>query len=454
MSSRPDRLVTAQRRAPVTPSGMGPAGSGEFVQPTLREAARGCPYWIVLLIISLMMPTEFSISLGSLRLSPYRIVLILGLFPAIRAFAKARGNVPADYLILLHLVWAFIVLFYYHGVGVALETGGVRFLEFGGAYLFARAYLTDFRSFLGFSAVLIYCMCLLAPIAIFESVTGIFIFKEINRALLGVPFYNTIEPRLGFARAWGPFDHPILLGTFASSAVGIGWALKSVLKTSTFGRRLQTGAVLAATATSLSAGPFASLVIQSVLIVWRRITDSMAHRWRLFTLLLVLMYIGIDLLSNRTPIRVFLTYLTFSEVSAYNRLNIFEYGSRDVTNNPMMGIGLNPWSKPEWMHSDSMDNFWLFQAVSFGFPGFLLLAIAAISLLRRSMASVDGPQGKLRLGWIFSVVGLILAGTTVHFWNSLFCYFALLLGAGAWFSHLETTADKTVAKRGPATRRS
>lgn len=417
---------------------------------TLREAARACPFWIVALTLALMLPTEFSVTLGTLRLSPYRIVLILAIIPAVRAFGKVReqGKVPADLLVLLHLTWAFIVYAYYHGMGVALETGGVRFLEFGGAYLVARAYLTDLRSFLGFCAVLVYCVGVLAPLAVFESVTGIFIFKEIVKIVTGIPFSSRIEPRLGFTRAFGPFDHPILLGVFASSAVGLVWAFKSVLKISPFAARLQIAAVFLATATSLSAGPFASLVIQGVLVVWRQITATMAHRWRLFTLLLVIAYIAIDLMSNRTPLRVFLTYLTFSDQSAYNRLNIFEYGSKDVTNNPIFGIGLNPWSKPAWMHSDSMDNFWLFQAVSFGYPGFLLLAAGVLSLLRRSMNTADGPGAKMRLGWIFSVVGLILAGTTVHFWNSLFCYFGMLLGAGAWFSFSSAKpTDKRGAKR-------
>ena len=30
--------------------------------------------------------------------------------------------------------------------------------------------------------------------------------------------------------------------------------------------------------------------------------------------------------------------------------------------------------------------------------------------------------------------GLILAGTTVHYWNATFCLFMFLLGSGAWLN--------------------
>jgi O-antigen ligase len=427
------RRVTGRGSAAV---GALPAGSQPGVLPTLKDAFGWCPRWIFLVMLSLLIPTEFSVALGTLRLSPYRIVLILAFLPAMRALAtgKAGRFMLPDGLVLGHLIWSFIVYLHHHGMSVALETGGVRILEFGGAYLVARAYITDLRTFLGFCAVLVYCVLLLAPLALFESLTGWYPFKELVSALLGIPFRNTIEQRLGMWRAIGPFDHPILLGVFASSALGIVWALRSLPRFSRRGANIQIASVFTTTGMSLSAGPFMSLVVQCLLVIWRRFTPNMERRWRAFTVLMIIVYFVVDLISSRTPIRVFLTYLTFSAVSAYNRLAIFDGGIQDVSNNPIFGIGLNPWNRPSWMHSDSMDNFWLFQAVTFGIPGFLMLACAVISLLRRPTVEPNDQTSHLRIGWTFSVIGVILAGTTVHFWNSLFCYFGFLLGAGAWFS--------------------
>ncbi|GAG91244.1 unnamed protein product, partial [marine sediment metagenome] len=62
------------------------------------------------------------------------------------------------------------------------------------------------------------------------------------------------------------------------------------------------------------------------------------------------------------------------------------------------------------MHSDSMDNFWLVQAVKFGIPGFATLAGAVLLLMCRRRNQLGPEPNALRLGWTVSMTGLIVAG--------------------------------------------
>jgi hypothetical protein len=66
----------------------------------------------------------------------------------------------------------------------------------------------------------------------------------------------------------------------------------------------------------------------------------------------------VDLLSNRTPFHVFVTYLTFSVETGYARIMIWNWGIAEVMRHPVFGIGLAEWERPLWK-SGSMDNFWL-----------------------------------------------------------------------------------------------
>ena len=142
--------------------------------------------------------------------------------------------------------------------------------------------------------------------------------------------------------------------------------------------------------------------------------------------------------------RVFLTYLTFSPHTAYNRLSIFNFGIQDVYANPIFGIGpFNLWSKPSWMHSDSMDNFWLYQAVHYGAPACIFILLACIVALSRNWAEINETIRRARLGWSLSMIGLIIAAATVHLWHVGLSFFGLLLGIGAWFSS-ESMAGKAI----------
>jgi O-antigen ligase len=140
-----------------------------------------------------------------------------------------------------------------------------------------------------------------------------------------------------------------------------------------------------------------------------------------------------SLLSNRSPILVFISYASFSSVSSYNRVLIWEYGTAEVARHPLLGIGLGEWVRAPWM-SNSMDNFWLIIAVRYGLPALAFLAIAILMIAFKSAAKKNATEEweASRMAWIITIAGTAIAACTVHLWNNTFGLFMFVIGAGAW----------------------
>ena len=177
-----------------------------------------------------------------------------------------------------------------------------------------------------------------------------------------------------------------------------------------------------------------AFTMQGILIVWAAAFAKVNARWLLLLAFAVFCYVVVDLLSTRDPIRVFLTYATFSTHTAWNRINIFHFGMDNVWANPIFGLGLKDWVRPSWMGA-SMDNFWLVQAVRYGIPGFALIAggyLIALWRIGQRDFDADPLLWQLRRGWMMAFVGLAFTLTTVHIWTSVYSFVFFLFGAGMW----------------------
>jgi len=195
------------------------------------------------------------------------------------------------------------------------------------------------------------------------------------------------------------------------------------------------------------------------LIGWAWVFRKVGVRWIVFFGLCTVMYVVIDLLSNRTPIQVFLHYATFNSHNAYFRKIIFDWGIKNVWANPVFGIGLNDWERPVYMRSGSMDNFWLVMAVRYGLPGFLLLAsgyLYGIWRVGRRNLNGDIPLLRLRQSWVIGMVGVTFSLTTVHVWGEIYSFIFFFFGAGMWMitatpssgeANLASTSSKSYERR-------
>ncbi len=397
------------------------------------QAAGGWPALpVIILVLSFAFPPEVSISLGSLRLSPYRITLIVMLVPALNLLLQNRRT-PAgliDSLMAAHGLWAALSLILAMGVAEGVESGGIYFIETFGAYLLARAYVRTYEDFVAVARLVFTVSVSLLAFAAVESFSGMHILREPFKAVFGGAGPHVIEPRLGLTRAFTSFEHPILFGVFSASAFACAYfILGEALLNNKSIKRL--AAVALATFFSLSGGPFTALALQMGLIGWDRLTKGITNRWSILMGIIAAAWLVLTLLSNRSPILVFISYLTFSANSAYNRVHIWNYGTAEVGRHPMFGIGLNDWIRAPWM-SSSMDNFWLLTTVRYGLPAFIFLALAVwlVGWKQANGAHFDLPLKNARKAWIITILSFVLAGLTVHFWNALMVHFFFLVGCG------------------------
>lgn len=340
----------------------------------------------------------------------------------------------ADLCILLLAVWVAMSFVAIHGVGNTWETVGFNTLELVGAYMIGRSYVRTPDDFQKISKTLVWLCIALLPFAIFEGLTGNNLALQLW-GYVGTTFQDIDhEIRLGLDRAQGPFQHPIHFGVYGGSLVGLAYYA------ATYGRGMPmriflTFLVLMTAFFSLSSGPLAAMVAQVGMIVWAFVFRNVKGGWWYLAGLLLVIYVLIDLLSNRTPFEVIISYMALNAQTGYGRILIFEYGMQNAFDNPIFGLGFNDWIRPRWM-TPSIDMFWIIYAVTNGLPaGFLNLAafVFMFFIVLRAKITNDRIQA-YRMGWAISLIGIFIAGWMVHLWKVPFVFYCFLLGAGAWFA--------------------
>jgi len=413
-SKRPQEARAAQRRAGAAAA---PRGS----------------IWGSLLLFSLLFPPETSFYLGSFRLTAYRLLVILATpLCAYLLWSKRAGPLrAADWMLLLHTLWATAAIAIHHGAA-EYEAMGIYAFECFGAYMMGRVFIRSVADLRRVATTLVWTVVLMSLLTIPESITGRHYIREIAGLIRRMPFESWVGARFGLARAFGPFEHPILYGVYCASAAGMAVFTCAGFFRTALRRVAALAIVAAATVASVSSGAVLPLMVQLILLTYERVTRWLRGRWLLLSIVVLLLYVFIDWLSNRSGIRVLLSYLTFNSGTALGRIDIWRYGGREVIDSPLFGIGFNDWRRPEWWDSSSVDAFWLLTAMRYGLPAALLLAGAALA----SMVAVgrrirtEGRNASPLLGFELSLLALVLAAFTVHYWNGIFVYFLFLVGAG------------------------
>ncbi|MEO0679258.1 MAG: hypothetical protein AAF192_02470 [Pseudomonadota bacterium] len=439
------RAATAPASAPAAAAPIGAArrGGGRRVRAADTGEAKGMPTLVAVYLASLTVP--LFINVGPVLLQPYRIVLLAAFFPLVaKAFSKDLRLRPFDYLMLAHVGWVVLSILAVHGVS-RVEAAGIHVLEVVGAWMLGRAGIRNVAEFRRMVLIYFGLVMMMLPLAIFEGVTR---RNLILQYLPSSPRIVYTEPRFGFRRAQVMFSHPIIYGVFVSSSLGLVWFCfetpgKFMVQS------VRAGLVALATFFSLSAGALLAYIVQAGLIAYEVMFQKEVNRWRIFFWAVIIGYVTVDLLSNRTPFHILVQYGTFNSASAYNRILIFRYGMDNVWRSPIIGIGFRDWARPFWM-GDSVDNFWLLAAMRHGIPAFVFLAGAKILLMREVAKTMltDPQERAARLGWMVSMGGIIIAGGTVHYWTAMLTMVTFLFASGAWMVRPEAFLDGAQRRRG------
>ena len=389
---------------------------------------RGLPILVIIFFFSLMLPILLPV--GPFLLMPHRLFLLIAFFPLVFMLftGKAGQILLIDKLMMAGTAWACLALLVNHGAS-GIEPLGMHTLEFFGAYLVGRVCIRSAQDFLAFVRFFFVIVLVLAVFAAAEAIT--------HRPILLDLIPRSIAPaetgmRWGMRRAQTVFVHPILFGAFVSTGFGLFWyvlRVKGGFGTSFFGSFMSG----IATVFSLSTGALISIVMQCIFIGWDLVSRGIRKRWTIFGGLCAAAYITVDLISNRTPFHVLVTYASFNTASAYNRINIWIYGTNNVERNPIFGIGMGDWARPTWM-SASVDNFWLLLTMQFGLP-MIICFIPAVLLIVRQVALRDFKtplERACQAGFLTSLGGAALAGGTVHYWHTIMAFMLFFFASGIW----------------------
>jgi len=414
--------------------GNGMRSHGGAARP-VSEVRGYLPTIVAVYLASLMVPAM--VKLGPVAMSAPRLLLIIMIIPLVLDLftGKLGKTYPIDYLFFVFIGWATLALAI-NNPDRAVEQFGSTSVEFLGGYLLGRAYIRSPQAFAGLIRAGFIIILIAIPFGMLEMKTGVAFWPSVFRK---IPLFNAWPdvanpPRMGLERAQVFFSHPIHHGLFCSlffSLIFVG--LRDAVP---IGKRIfMTGLVLFGTVMALSSAPLLSILLQIGLITWAYIFRNNPHRWWLLLGLFALMYVTIDLLSNRTPARVLMSYAVFSPQTAYYRAVINEWGFYNVRQNPIFGLGLRDWVRPGYMQRGSVDNFWLLTAMRYGVPGFLILAAGyADAVFRVGLAKTErGTQAdNIRQAWTITMAGLSFVLYTVHVWTSIYSFIFFLVGAGLW----------------------
>lgn len=420
-----------------------------------RAEQRKLRWPVFLFLVSLLVP--WIITIGPLRMSAYRFVLLAWLLPCLVMWLRGKaGRIRlADISILLYCCWCFLALMMVYGIGFAVQPAGMIFIETMGAYLLARCFIRDADDYYAMVLVILKMVMFLLPFSLLEAVTGRNWLLDAFASISSTFPDNYLEPRWGFRRVQSVFEHPILYGVVCAAALApvhlvLGYG-------TTFLRRwFGTAMISAATLLSFSAGPLTALSSQALLLGWNWLLRSQPSRWKILCGLVVFQAAAIELLSNRSVPVVFMSYFSFDESSAYTRVLIWQFGTASIMNHPLFGIGFHPWERPDWM-TTSIDMYWIVDSIRHGLPAGLFVMVAFFStyLPVAYKRGLDERTLAYRTAYLISMTGLFLVGWTVYFWNATYVFFIFVLASGTWILDVEpdTARSPPTTPRDPDRRR-
>ena len=390
------------------------------------------PIAVTLLLIAFVMPFYFF--LGGLKLTGHRTILCIFLLPAIIGWLSGRAGKlrTVDFLIIGFAFWIGLSMAVNHGLANRWQFIGMLMIETLVPYFIGRTYIRNLAAFRHFVWWFVAIIFVLLPFALFELFTDTSPLLTLFGKVFPVYQDWNYEPRLGLERAQVTMPHPILFGVFCSSAFSLSWYVLGWEK-GLFQRAKSVSIVGAAVFASLSSGAWMNIIIQVMLMAWNRVFNFIKGKWKVLLTCVGAMYLVVELGSNRNAFQIFATHLTLTPGTAWARINTFIFASDDVLQNPFFGIGLKDWSRPDWMLA-SVDNFWLVIALRHGFPGLFLLVIPVLAIFfQLGNKPLKGAVADARLGYLIALSGLCISAITVHLWDSTYCFFMFLLGAGVWF---------------------
>lgn len=394
-----------------------------------------------LFVLSIFIPVEFYFLAGGLRLELYRVVLILALIYAFINFKELLEQADlVDILLISFTLLATMSFIANHGLQKGIESAGIFIIEVLGAFYLARFFITTPKRFFQINIAFIIILTLLAGFSFYESFFKHRILHEWATAITG---HNSLDPSLfthyyirnGIMRATNVFAHPILYGTV--TAIFFPFAILLMLNAFR-GRYIITSvALFASMLLTLSSAPLLSTVFQASGALLTNFWNGARRFWMSLAFIGISVALLISTISNRGFFAILISHLTFNPNTGYYRLFQWRYATDDILENPLLGIGVSEWSRPEWLNY-SIDSFWLLMTMQHGIPAGIILLVCSIYLLFHVMNRLHTHHELYRWminAWLLSFMALILIGFTVDYFGKLQPLFFFTMGAIGWIRY-------------------
>ncbi|OQX16633.1 MAG: hypothetical protein BWK73_03425 [Thiothrix lacustris] len=395
----------------------------------------------ILFIISIFVPLEFYVMVGSVRIEAYRIALGLALLYALFNLRDVLQQADLIDILLFCLIGIVFASFWQnHGMQKAVESTGIFAIETVGAFYLARLFITTPQRFYRINQTFITLLALLTVFTVYEAWSQHRILHEIAEKLTG---HHALDPRLythhyiraGIMRATSLFAHPILYGTLL--ALFFPFALLLVLRFRTLGYASKLLGITVSMLLTLSSAPLLALIFQGFTAILVRFWDNARQFWisvffgGLATALLI------EAFSNRGFFGILISYLTFNPNTGYFRILQWEYTADDISDHLIFGIAHHEWTRPYWMEwmGNSIDSFWLLLILQHGMFALILLLLACFYAVFHTLnlAHRHSEQSRWMVSaWVVSFMSLILIGFTVDYFGKLQPLFFFMLGAISW----------------------
>lgn len=403
----------------------------------------GGALFVTAFIIALLVPIV--IEIGSIRLSFYRIVLLITFFPSLVFCFRCR-EIRLLYVDMLMVGFAIYVGVSYLATRASVATIGIHFVETLGPYMLARAYIRTMEEFTVMVRVMTYCIVLTIPFALYENFTrDPIILSTLGKVLQVLPNVPH-EIRLGLDRAQVVFDHPILYGIFC--AAGFSFAIYVSRLGSSQRPSLRNGLLVGIAAfLSLSSGAIVCVVIQGLLFLYDQILRRWRARWIALVTCATALYTLLELASNRSMAQISIQFIALNPGTAWTRLAVNEAAIEELKKFPWFGAGIDYiWHPPHWVVTGSIDNFWIATAFRNGFPSaVLIIAVVVAALVTVGFVRTEDPRVRAcQTAWCITLVSLAISIFTVHLWNSTYVLLMFLLGCALWVREAPRNLPLTV----------
>ncbi len=394
-----------------------------------------------LFVLSIFIPVEFYYLAGGLRLETYRVILALVLIYSLFNIKELIEKADlVDILVISFTLLATASFIYNHGMQKGIESAGIFAIEVLGAFYLARTFITTPKRFFQINIAFIAILSIFTVFTFYESFFHHRILHEWATQLTG---HQSLDPslythyyiRFDILRATNVFIHPILYGTL--TAIFFPFAILLTLFAFKPRYLIATATLLLSMVLTLSSAPLLSIVFQSMGAVLSHFWYGAKRFWIGMLFLGVSGAFLINIISNRGFFALLVSHLTFNPATGYYRMFQWKYAMDDVLDNPLLGIGVSQWSRPDWLNY-SIDSFWLLITMQHGIPAGFILLFCSLYIVFHVLNNLHKQHTLYRWmanAWLLSFLSLILIGFTVDYFGKLQPMFFFTLGAIGWLRY-------------------